>query len=101
MFTRQSIEIDPAAESSRIESVLIQSVRKTLRRNGAVVRDLTTTQTETGNVYVVAPVPASVRTALGEAQGRQIPHGVIAKTEPAVDKSIPTPRKRSIGRESS
>src|SRR6185503_20950136 len=27
------------------------------RRNGAVVRDLTTTQTETGNVYVVAPVP--------------------------------------------
>jgi len=41
------------------------------RRNGAVIRDLTTTQTETGNVYVVAPVPASVRTAIGEAQGRQ------------------------------
>jgi hypothetical protein len=31
------------------------------RRNGAVVRDLTTTETETGNVYVVMPVPASVR----------------------------------------
>ena len=28
------------------------------RRNGAVVRDLTTDVTETGNVYVVAPVPA-------------------------------------------
>src|SRR5439155_20026016 len=36
------------------------------RRNGAVVRDLTTTQTETGNVYVVAPVPARVRTAIAE-----------------------------------
>lgn len=31
------------------------------RRNGAVIRDLTTTETETGNVYVVMPVPASVR----------------------------------------
>ena len=29
------------------------------RRNGAVVRDLTTDVTETGNVYVVAPVPAA------------------------------------------
>ena len=34
------------------------------RRNGAVVRDLTTNVTETGNVYVVAPVPASVQTAI-------------------------------------
>ncbi len=34
------------------------------RRNGALVRDLTTNQTETGNVYVVAPVPASVQTAM-------------------------------------
>ena len=32
-------------------------------RNGAPVRDLTTVETETGNVYVVMPVPASVRTA--------------------------------------
>ena len=31
------------------------------RRNGAVVRDMTTEVTETGNVYVVVPVPASVR----------------------------------------
>ena len=30
------------------------------RRNGAVVRDLTTTETETGSVYVVMPVPRSV-----------------------------------------
>jgi hypothetical protein len=30
------------------------------RRNGNVVRDLTTIETETGSVYVVVPVPASV-----------------------------------------
>ena len=44
------------------------------RRNGAVVRDLTTDVTETGNVYVVAPVPASVRAAIkphrADSQGR-------------------------------
>jgi hypothetical protein len=33
------------------------------RRNGIVVRDLTTVQTETGSVYVVMPVPASVQKA--------------------------------------
>ena len=33
------------------------------KRNGAALRDLTTTETETGNVYVVVPVPASVRAA--------------------------------------
>jgi len=59
------------------------------RRNGAVLRDLTTTQTETGNIYVVAPVPASVRAAIQVA--RELPRGVIAKTEPPIDKSIPTP----------
>ena len=36
--------------------------RLTERKNGAVVRDLTTSETETGNVYVVAPVPPSVQT---------------------------------------
>jgi len=34
------------------------------RRNGAAVRDLTTIETETGSVYVVMPVPASVRKAI-------------------------------------
>src|SRR6266516_2922369 len=57
------------------------------RRNGAVVRDLTTTETETGNVYVVAPAPASVRTAI-KVTG-QIPQGIIAKEEPPIDKSAP------------
>jgi hypothetical protein len=31
------------------------------KRNGVAVRELKTTETETGNVYVVMPVPASVR----------------------------------------
>jgi hypothetical protein len=31
------------------------------KRNGVTVRDLTTTETETGNLYVIAPVPASVK----------------------------------------
>jgi hypothetical protein len=33
------------------------------KRNGVTMRDLTTVETETGNVYVVMPVPASVREA--------------------------------------
>jgi len=33
------------------------------KRGGVILRDLTTTETETGNVYVVMPVPASVRNA--------------------------------------
>ena len=60
------------------------------RRNGAVVRDLTTKETETGNVYVVAPVPASVQAAI-KPRG-EMPRGVMAKTEPPVDRSAPTPR---------
>jgi hypothetical protein len=60
------------------------------RRNGAVVRDLTTKETETGNVYVVAPVPASVKAAIKVSA--QLPRGVMAKTEAAVDKSVATPR---------
>jgi hypothetical protein len=38
--------------------------RMTERRNGAVVRDITTTLTETGQMYVVMPVPASVKAAI-------------------------------------
>lgn len=63
--------------------------KMTERRNGAVIRDLTTVQTETGNVYVVAPVPAEIQTA--EKISGSIPKGVIAKDEPPIDKSKPTP----------
>jgi hypothetical protein len=34
------------------------------RLNGAMVRDITTTITETGQMYVVMPVPASVKAAI-------------------------------------
>ena len=34
------------------------------KQNGAVVRDITTTQTETGQMYVVMPVPASIKAAI-------------------------------------
>ncbi len=64
--------------------------KMTERRNGAVVRDLTTNQTETGNVYVVAPVPASVKAAI-KVTG-QLPVGVMAKAEPMVNKSAPVAR---------
>ena len=38
--------------------------RMTEQRNGTVVRDITTTLTETGQMYVVMPVPASVKAAI-------------------------------------
>ena len=60
------------------------------RRNGAVVRDLTTGVTETGNVYVVAPVPASVRAAIKPSW--QVPAPVWAKPDVPVNRSAPTPR---------
>jgi len=38
--------------------------KMTEKQNGAVVRDITTTQTETGQMYVVMPVPASIKAAI-------------------------------------
>ena len=38
------------------------------RRNGVVLRDLTTVETATGSVYVVMPVPASVKKAITVAR---------------------------------
>src|SRR6185295_9514181 len=53
--------------------------KMTEKKNGAVVRDLTTDVTETGNVYVIAPVPASVKKATTVTA--QLPKGVFAKPE--------------------
>ena len=36
----------------------------TEKKNGTVVRDITTTVTETGQMYVTIPVPASVKAAI-------------------------------------
>ena len=60
------------------------------RKNGAVVRDLTTAQTETGNVYVVAPVPPSVQKAMNVTT--KAPAIVFARQEPPTNTTAPTPR---------
>jgi hypothetical protein len=64
--------------------------KMTERKNGAVVRELTTDVTETGNVYVIAPVPASVKKAINVTA--QLPKGVWAKPDAPVNKNAPTPR---------
>jgi hypothetical protein len=38
--------------------------RMTEKKNGSVVRDITTTVTETGQMYVIMPVPASIQAAI-------------------------------------
>jgi hypothetical protein len=60
------------------------------KKNGAVVRDLTTSETETGNVYVAAPVPSSVQKAMNVTA--KLPAIVFAKQEPAANRTAPTPR---------
>ena len=60
------------------------------KKNGAVVRDLTTRETETGNVYVVAPVPPSVQKAMNVTT--KAPTIVWARTEPPTNTTAPTPR---------
>jgi hypothetical protein len=60
------------------------------RKNGAVVRDLTTDVTETGNVYVVAPVPPSVQKAATVTT--KAPAIVFARQEPPTNTTAPTPR---------
>ena len=71
--------------------------KMTERRNGAVVRDLTTTETETGNVYVVAPVPASVKKAIKVTvpapPARPMPEPRPGRSAPALAQDQPTPRR--------
>jgi len=60
------------------------------KKNGAVVRDLTTDVTETGDVYVVAPVPPSVQKAMNVTT--KAPTIVFARQEPPTNTTAPTPR---------
>ena len=64
--------------------------KMTERRNGTVVRDLTTVETETGQVYVVIPVPASVRAAI-KATAAPYPW-TQAGPPPSPEANQPTPR---------
>jgi hypothetical protein len=59
------------------------------RKNGAVVRDLSTEVTETGNVFVIAPVPAGVKKVITVTS--PLPKGVFAKPNPPVTK-VATPQ---------
>jgi hypothetical protein len=60
------------------------------KKNGVVVRDLTTRETETGNVYVVAPVPPSVQKAMNVTT--KAPTIVFAKQEPPANTTATVPR---------
>jgi len=63
------------------------------KHNGAVVRDITTTLTETGQMYVVMPVPASIRAAIQpKDQPPDWTLNVDAKPRPVETASIETPR---------
>src|SRR6185295_2675590 len=63
----------------------------TEKRDGKTVRDLTTVQTETGSVYVVVPVPASVRSAMpGKAPEADLLTGVDRQVK--LESKDPTPR---------
>ena len=61
--------------------------KMTERRNGAVARDLTTVETETGSVYVVMPVPTSVRAAIKVTARTAAP-----KSQETASRQTQTPR---------
>src|SRR5215831_14822443 len=63
------------------------------KQNGQVVRDITTTQTETGQMYVVMPVPASVKAAIKPTN--EAPNWTLnadARQAPVQTASAVTPR---------
>jgi hypothetical protein len=61
------------------------------RRNGSVVRDLSTVQTETGSVYVVMPAPASVQKAIKVTTPPPAVLALAGET-PVFQSQEPTPR---------
>jgi hypothetical protein len=67
--------------------------KMTEKKNGTIVRDITTTLTETGQMYVVMPVPASVKAAMKPAN--QPPNWTLptAPPAPATQAAVATPRR--------
>jgi hypothetical protein len=64
----------------------------TEKKNGAVTRDITTTMTETGQMYVVMPVPVSVKAAIKPTH--QPANWTLTPREPpAPVAAAPTPRR--------
>jgi hypothetical protein len=66
--------------------------RMTEARNGEVVRDLTTMQTETGSVYVAVPVPDSVREAITPSAAEPPPLIFASDRSVELTSDAPTPR---------
>ena len=64
----------------------------TERRNGTVARDLTTVETETGSLYVVMPVPASVQKAITVTVPPPPARPVPSQVQTASTRDQPTPR---------
>ena len=64
----------------------------TEKKNGAVMRDITTTMTETGQMYVMVPVPASVQAAIRPTH--QPANWTLTPREPREPvAAAPTPRR--------
>jgi hypothetical protein len=67
--------------------------KMTEKKNGTVVRDITTTVTETGQMYVVMPVPPSVRAAIAPTN-RPPTWTLTAKAAPETQNAdVATPRR--------
>jgi hypothetical protein len=64
----------------------------TEKHDGDVVRDLTTMQTETGSVYVVVPVPESVRAAITPNAPSEPPMRLASDRTATLQSRAPTPR---------
>ena len=65
--------------------------KMTEKKNGTVIRDITTTLTETAQMYVVMPVPASVKAAIKPTN--QPPNWTLASNAPVTQNaSAVTPR---------
>ncbi len=64
----------------------------TEKKNGSVVRDITTTMTETGQLYVVMPVPASIKAAIKPTH-TPANWTLTPREPPAPVAAAPTPRR--------
>ncbi|HEU4619651.1 MAG TPA: hypothetical protein VFV10_16560, partial [Gammaproteobacteria bacterium] len=65
--------------------------KMTEKKNGTVVRDITTTVTETGQMYVIMPVPASVKAAIKPTN--QPLDWTLEGPPPSQAANAPTPRR--------
>ena len=65
--------------------------KMTEKKNGTVVRDITTTVTETGQMYVVMPVPASVKAAITPTH--QPPNWTLDAAPATQTAAVATPRR--------